>query len=350
MLAALRNFVGSLIVVVALCGALSHGAQTSTKSAPVAPHVVHHTRAELVNDLALKLLHLDSEVRKQFNKEHPNTLPDTMLSLPKPTASAFDWCNLNKVSEHHRQRNEDCWANAAVEALECSYLIRNNRRVTLSVQPLLDHLRLGSEHMAGSSSTACDFLLKHGTATSRDYPYTGKPAKPAETPTVYRACAWGYVSPDGSPPTRAQIKESLLQHGPLAISLLATKKFHAYQGGLFNEPDAATDDKAVTNHVVLLVGWDESRGKQGAWKIKNTWGTGWGEQGFMWIAHGSNNVCHTAYWIRALSTWYKFPSEEFHKLLPDAAPLPHLHLTKPTSTTPTTPTPSTTPAPPKPGK
>ena len=281
-----------------------------------------HSRAEHANALAVKLVQLDREARLAFNKEHPGTLPDLHLVRPKPTVASFDWCNLNKVSDHHRQRTGDCWANAAVEALECSHLIRNNRRLPLSVQPILDHLRLGAEHMAGSSSIACDFLLKHGTASLADYPYTGKPAKPADVATPYRAIAWGYVSPDGTPPLRAQLKEHLVEHGPLAISVFATKKFHAYTGGLFSEPDATADDHNKTNHVVLLVGWDDTHGKHGAWKIKNTWGASWGEQGFMWIAYGSNNICHSAYWVRAASTFYRVPTDAFHNLVPDAKALP----------------------------
>ena len=57
-------------------------------------------------------------------------------------AAVFDWCNLNMVSTAHHQLNNDCWANASTEALECSYLIRNNRHVVLSAQPVLDHLKL----------------------------------------------------------------------------------------------------------------------------------------------------------------------------------------------------------------
>jgi len=39
------------------------------------------------------------------------------------------------------------------------------------------------------------------------------------------------------------------------------------------------------NHAVLLVGI-----VGGAWKIKNSWGTGWGEQGFIRL-DGSKSTC-----------------------------------------------------------
>lgn len=80
------------------------------------------------NALAAKLSKLDDEARGHFEKDHPGVLPDARLHLPKPNAVAFDWCNLNMVSQAHHQRTGDCWANAATEALECSNIIRNGRR------------------------------------------------------------------------------------------------------------------------------------------------------------------------------------------------------------------------------
>ena len=52
-----------------------------------------------------------------------------------------------------------------------------------------------------------------------------------------------------------------------------------YHSGVFN--NCATN----INHCVLLVGTDAS----GVWKIKNSWGTSWGEGGFIRLAPG--NTC-----------------------------------------------------------
>ena len=47
------------------------------------------------------------------------------------------------------------------------------------------------------------------------------------------------------------------------------------------------------------MGWNEAKGSEGAWLIKNSWGTGWGKNGYMWITYGSNNIGYAAAWVDA---------------------------------------------------
>jgi hypothetical protein len=57
------------------------------------------------------------------------------------------------------------------------------------------------------------------------------------------------------------------------------------------------DDAGMTNHAIVLVGWDESRG---AWLLRNSWGNDWGEDGYMWIGYGSNSVGKYAAWVMSV--------------------------------------------------
>lgn len=309
-------------IAVLLC-ALTHESSLYACAPYLKPSAYRQPGEKRVAERAEKLLELDEDAQRKFRREHPGVLPFDRLRLPKPTARTFDWCKLHKVPQPHTQKSKDCWVNAAIEALECSYWIRNNRHVALSQQPVLDVLE-GSKKKSkrhGSSGTALEFLLKAGTARLSKYRYTGKPNKPKNIPLPYRAVAWGNVGHGKNPPNKDDLKTALLRFGPLPVSVLTTNRFHKYRHGVFAER-RHTQSKSKTSHVVLLVGWDDARGKHGAWKIKNSWGKKWGEHGFMWIAYGSNNIGAKAHWVQASSLYYDIPSRDFKDLVSDARPLP----------------------------
>lgn len=72
----------------------------------------------------------------------------------------------------------------------------------------------------------------------------------------------------------ASIKNALHQYGPLSISVDAYK-WQFYVSGVYSD---CYDDHVTT--ACLLVGYQED----GAWIIKNSWGTTWGEQGYIRVA------------------------------------------------------------------
>ncbi|MBL8170636.1 MAG: hypothetical protein JNJ50_20920 [Acidobacteria bacterium] len=119
------------------------------------------------------------------------------------------------------------------------------------------------------------------------------PANSDQILTAYdRALAWGYVNekkPDELP-TVEQLKQALIEHGPLAMPIRGDACFSVYQGGVFNGRKSGNP-----NHVMVLIGWDDE--KQ-AWLIKNSWGEEWGEKGFGWVAYGSNSIGLYAAWIQ----------------------------------------------------
>jgi hypothetical protein len=80
-----------------------------------------------------------------------------------------------------------------------------------------------------------------------------------------------------------QQKQWLDSIGPLTCCFDVYDDFFGYGSGVYHR----TNDHFDGIHCVLLVGYDDN---QQAWLVKNSWGTGWGMNGFGWIGYGEINI------------------------------------------------------------
>lgn len=205
-------------------------------------------------------------------------------------AAKFNWADYNGVTPVRDQGGcGSCWAFATHGAFEGSYAILNKELINSSEQDTLDCSGAGS---CAGGWWAYDYLVKTGSAKDADYPYVAtKGTCKTGVQRPYKATAWGYVDSTVQIPSVAALKKALCDYGPLGVAVAVTSAFQAYKSGVFNENSTAN-----VNHGVTLIGWDDS--KQ-AWRIKNSWGPGWGESGYMWIAYTSNKIGYGASWVQA---------------------------------------------------
>jgi cathepsin L len=257
-----------------------------------------------VNERGAGWLSADVRARDAFAKTHPGVLPGLKVEPRVQHAtyarkSAFDWRTYNKVTPVPDQLNcGSCWDFTAIGAFECNYLIRNNVTIDAAEQQILDCSGAGNCD-GGWWMGAFDYLIKHGGSPETAYPYQAKQGACKAVTSPYKAVSWGFVAKDGAIPSVDAMKSALCQHGPLAVAVNATTAFHYYKGGVFNEHASG-----AINHGILLVGWDDNKGKNGAWLIRNSWNTGWGEKGYMWIEYDCNRIGDHAAWVEAQSTHY----------------------------------------------
>lgn len=189
-----------------------------------------------------------------------------------------------------------CWAFATLSVFEAAENIANGIDLgrDFSEQYLVDCAETSDGFDIGTCAggytvMVYDFLQKKGAALESQVPYKerddscdrGLKAKD-------KIANWGFVDPDGGNPEVDAIKAAICNYGPVTTSVFATPAFMAYAGGVFDEMA-----RGQLNHAVSLVGWDD---KRGAWLLRNSWGTWWGEDGYMWIAYGSNEVGSSAVW------------------------------------------------------
>ena len=87
------------------------------------------------------------------------------------------------------------------------------------------------------------------------------------------------------------MKQAILTYGPIWVAVSVDDAFQAYDSGIF------TGNSSGINHTVVLVGWNDNGGTNGYWLLRNSWGSSWGESGYMRIKYGCNMVGYGACYI-----------------------------------------------------
>ena len=197
-----------------------------------------------------------------------------------------------------------CWAFAAVSILESGYLRVNHKTIDASEQELLNCAMGYGRDMncsqGGWVDKAVAYITDNGVMGEADVPYHAVDQACTIFPSkTYDAVSWGFVS-ETSPgsPSNAEIKQAICEHGPVASWMwVYSGAFSAYdgQGKVYSEVFPANKpDSLKGGHFVTICGWDDTKG---AWLIKNSWGTDWGENGFCWLKYGSNGIGSWPVWI-----------------------------------------------------
>jgi hypothetical protein len=169
------------------------------------------------------------------------------------------------------------WANTGM--FEAIILVQSGATVDLSEQWLLDCNPFNWD--CNNGWFAGDIFFYEGAATEADYPL-GTSCDQV-TPS-YQATGWQYCENAHSVASTYSIKTAIYQMGAVACMVYVDTYFQYYTCGVFNHSGTGP-----VNHFVVLCGWDDNKG---AWQLKNSWGTSWGENGYMWIAYG----CHDVGW------------------------------------------------------
>jgi len=178
-----------------------------------------------------------------------------------------------------------CWAFAMNTISEASCQTKTGIQVDFSEQYLIDCNRL---HYGcnGGFFDAFDRYVDYGYVTEACRPYHAEDRHClCECPHEYVLSDWWPVDGDVMRPSNDEIKQAILQYGPVCCGVYANDYFMYYDSGVFNY-----HTNGSPNHAVVLYGWDDA---QECWLLQNSWGTGWGENGTMRIKY---DVCYIGTW------------------------------------------------------
>ena len=180
-----------------------------------------------------------------------------------------------------------CWSFSSTGALEGIYQITTGKLVEFSEQQLVDCDNLkngGRDHgcNGGLMDNAFTWISKNGGLCSEDeYPYISGDGSSEQCqkkcPLIPKSKVISYVDVE---PTDDALMQAISRQ-PVAIAIEADQRdFQLYKSGVFTGTCGVNLD-----HGVLVVGYGSEYGSD-YYLVKNSWGTTWGEGGYIKLGRG----------------------------------------------------------------
>ena len=220
--------------------------------------------------------------------------------------SAIDWSQRGALTPIKDQGQcGSCWAFSTTEGVESAvFMAEGKLPAPLSTEELVNCDR-GQDGGCdgGDLPTAARYYKKHGVASAAEYPdhssksgRTGKCTWDKKDPVV-SVSGFSWALPqcnkkDCSGQDEEKLAAALAKYGPLSICVNSGDgqpgDWDKYKSGVWKKECKAKS--SLTDHCVQLVGYDKGAAEP-YWKIRNSWGTDWGEGGFIRLAFGNENMC-----------------------------------------------------------
>lgn len=222
----------------------------------------------------VSMMGLDKPIPEPFVGDYTH---DNENTVDAPTS--IDWVSLGAVTGVKDQGNcGSCWSFSATGCLEGIYKIKRGSLQSFSEQQLVSCDTLDSGCNGGWMTNAFKWIQgNNGLCSESGYPYTsgstgqrGSCSKSCSNVSNSRIASWADVAKSES------ALQTAVAQQPTSVAIDAgSRTFQSYQSGVYTGSCGTS-----LNHGVLAVGYGNSGGLD-FWKVKNSWGTSWGEGGYI---------------------------------------------------------------------
>jgi len=201
-------------------------------------------------------------------------------SLP----ASVDWRTKGAVTPVKNQKScNGCWSFSTAGALEALHHIKTGSLVSFSEQQLIDCDKKSHGCTSGNMPSAYTYTAANGIEQESSYPLVDKNTACTYSSSKATKVNKGYANVKSRDATA--LMEALVSQ-PVSVALDSKSSvWQHYKSGVITSGCGSDLD-----HAVLAIGYTTVNGVK-AFIVKNSWGTGWGENGYVYISASSSNVC-----------------------------------------------------------